>query len=90
MCLLGITFPLRTGDICTSKYKRYYLASVIARKVELKAMAPTIAPFPSVAIPLNILLAYLLRLWHTGIIVESTNVMPVHLPKAPRLRKNMS
>ena len=24
-----------------------------------------------------------------GIIVESTNVMPVHLPKAPRLRKNM-
>ena len=46
--------------------------------------------FPSVAIPLNTLLAYLLRLWHTGIIVESTNVMPVHLPKAPRLRKNMS
>ena len=28
------------ADICTSKYKRYYLASVIARKVELKAMAP--------------------------------------------------
>ena len=26
------------ADICTSKYKRYYLASVIARKVELKAM----------------------------------------------------
>ena len=26
---------------CTSKYKRYYLASVIARKVELKAMAPS-------------------------------------------------
>ena len=49
-----------------------------------------IVPFPSVAIPLNTLLAYILRLWHTGIIVESTNVMPVHLPKAPRLRKNMS
>ena len=30
---------------CTSKYKRYYLASVIARKVELKAMAPTHCPF---------------------------------------------
>ena len=28
--------------------------------------------FPSVAIPLNTLLSYLLRLWHTGIIVEST------------------
>ena len=41
MCLLGITFPLRTGDICTSKYKRYYLASVIARKVEFKGMAIT-------------------------------------------------
>ena len=53
-------------------------------------MAQPIVPFPSVAIPLNTLLAYLLRLWHTGIIVESTNVMPVHLPKAPRLRKNMS
>ena len=24
------------ADICTSKYKGYYLASVIARKVELK------------------------------------------------------
>ena len=32
------------ADICTSKYKRYYLASVIARKVELKAMTPTIVP----------------------------------------------
>ena len=30
---------------CTSKYKRYYLASVIARKVELKAMAPTHCSF---------------------------------------------
>ena len=78
------------ADICTCKYKRYYLASVIARKVELKAMAPTIVPLPSVAIPLNTLLAYRLRLWHTGIIVESTKVIPVHLPNAPRLRKNMS
>ena len=49
------------ADICTSKYKRYYLASVITRKVELKAMAPQpIVPFPSVAIPLNTLLVYLL------------------------------
>ena len=32
-------------DICTSKYKRYYLASVIARKGELKAMAPTHSSF---------------------------------------------
>ena len=32
------------ADICTSKYKRYYLASIIARKVELKAMTPTIVP----------------------------------------------
>ena len=29
------------ANVCTSKYKGYYLASVIARKVELKAMAPT-------------------------------------------------
>lgn len=29
------------ADIYTSKYKRYYLVSVIARKVELKAMTPT-------------------------------------------------
>ena len=29
------------ADICTSKYKRYYLASVIARKVEFKGMAIT-------------------------------------------------
>jgi len=63
------------ADICTNKYKRYYLASVIARKVELKAMPQPIAPFPSVAIPLNTLLTYLLRLWHTGILVESTNVI---------------
>ena len=33
------------ADICTSKYKRYYLASVIARKVELKAMTPTHSSF---------------------------------------------
>lgn len=33
------------ADICTSKYKRYYLASVIARKVELKAMLPTHCSF---------------------------------------------
>ena len=33
------------ADICTSKYKRYYLASVIARKVEFKAMAPTHCSF---------------------------------------------
>ena len=33
------------ADICTSKYKRYYLASVIARKVELKAIAPTHCSF---------------------------------------------
>ena len=33
------------ADICTSKYKRYYLASVIARKVELEAMAPTHCSF---------------------------------------------
>ena len=33
------------ADICTSKYKRYYLASVIARKVELKAMASTHCSF---------------------------------------------
>ena len=33
------------ADICTSKYKRYYLASVIARKGELKAMAPTHCSF---------------------------------------------
>ena len=39
---------------------------------------------------LNTLLAYRLRLWHTGIIIEPTKVMPVHLPNAPRLRKNMT
>lgn len=33
------------ADIYISKYKRYYLASVIARKVELKAMAPTNSSF---------------------------------------------
>ena len=33
------------ADICTSKYKGYYLASIIARKVEFKAMAPTHCSF---------------------------------------------
>ena len=33
------------ADILPWKYKRYYLASVIARKVELKAMAPTHCSF---------------------------------------------
>ena len=33
------------ADICACKDKRYYLASVIARKVELKAMAPTHCSF---------------------------------------------
>ena len=33
------------ADICTSKYKRYYLVSVIARKMEFKAMAPTHCSF---------------------------------------------
>ena len=41
----------------------------------LKSWHQPIVPFPSVAIPLNTLLAYLLRLWHTGIIVESTTVI---------------
>ena len=29
------------------------------------------------------------ELWHIGIMVESTKVIPVHLPKARRFRKNM-
>ena len=33
------------ADICACKAKRYYLASVIARKVELKAMASTHCSF---------------------------------------------
>ena len=33
------------ADICACKDKGYYLASVIARKVELKAMAPTHSSF---------------------------------------------
>ena len=33
------------ADICACKDKRYYLASVIARKVELKAMTPTHSSF---------------------------------------------
>ena len=33
------------ADICACKDKGYYLASVIARKVELKAMAPTHCSF---------------------------------------------
>ena len=33
------------ADICACKDKRYYLASVIVRKVELKAMAPTHCSF---------------------------------------------
>ena len=71
----------------------YLLRSIILSlhaRWSLKPWHQPIVPFPSVAIPLNTLLAYLLRLWHTGIIVESTKVMPVHHPKAPRLRKNMS
>lgn len=48
-----------------------------------------IVPFPFVAMPLSTLLAWRLRLWHTGIIVESTNVIPAHLPNARRLRKNI-
>ena len=43
----------------------------------------------SFAIPLNTLLAQRLRPWHAGIIVESTNVIPVHLTNARRLRKNI-
>ena len=78
---LSLTFaPVRTKAIISP-------LSLHARW-SLKPWHQPIVPFPSVAIPLNTLLAYLLRLWH--IIVESTNVMPVHLPKAPRLRKNMS
>ena len=53
-------------------------------------MTPTHSSFSVSGNSLNTLLAYLLRLWYMGIIVESMNVMPVHLPKAPRLRKNMS
>jgi len=39
--------------------------------------------------PAKTLLAYLRRLWHTGIMVESTKVMPVHRPKEWRFRKNI-
>ena len=35
------------------------------------------------------LLAYLRKLWHTGIMVESTKVMPVQRPKEWRFRKNI-
>ena len=76
---LSLTFaPVRTNAIISP-------LSLHARW-SLKPWHQPIVPFPSVAIPLNTLLAYLLRLWHTGIIVESTNVMPIHLPKAPRLK----
>ena len=38
-------FRVFVADICACKYKGYNLASVIARKVELKAMAPTHCSF---------------------------------------------
>ena len=36
---------MKVASCLRCKYKRYYLASVIARKVELKAMAPTHCSF---------------------------------------------
>lgn len=50
-------------------------------KCSLNPWHHPMVPFPSVAIPLNTLFAYLLRLWQMGIMVESTKVIPVHLPK---------
>lgn len=64
------------ADICPCEYKCDDFTSVITCQMELEPMAPTMDPLPSVAIPLNTLLAYRLILWHTGIMVESTNVMP--------------
>ena len=40
--------------------------------------------------PANTLLKCLLALWHTGIIVLSTNVIPVHHPKAYIFMKSIS
>lgn len=77
-------------DICACKDKGYDLASVIARKMQFEAVTSAHSSFPIGGDTLNTLLAYRLRIWHTGIIIEPTKVMPVQLPNAPRLRKNMS
>ena len=58
-------------------------------RCSLKPWHHPIVPFPSLASPANTLLKYLRTLWHTGIMVLSTKVMPVHFPKACSLMKSI-
>ncbi len=58
-------------------------------RCSLKPCHRPMLPLPSLAIFLNSLFVFRLRLWHTWFMVQSTNVKPIHLPKARRFSKNM-
>ena len=60
----------------------YDVLTVVAHKMQLESVTSSMVPLPLFAIPANTLLEFLLTLWHTGIMVLSTYIMPVHLPKA--------
>ena len=62
-------FRIPVVHISSCEAEGYDFPTVIAGEMQLE-------------VPLKTLLAYRLRLWQTGIIVLSTKLMPVHLPKA--------
>lgn len=68
-------------NVSRCQTESYDLSGVVADEVQLEAVAPSHRAFSIFARPANTLLKCLLRLWHTGIIVLSTKVMPEHLPK---------
>lgn len=68
-------------NVSRCQTESYDLSGVVADEVQLETVAPSIVPFPFFARPANTLLKCLLMLWHTGIIVLSTKVMPEHLLK---------
>ena len=69
-------------NVSRCQTESYDLYGVVADEVQLETVAPSHRAFPIFCkTGKHLVEKCLLRLWHTGIIVLSTKVMPEHLPK---------
>ena len=68
-------------DVGHCKVEGQDFAPVVAEVMQFEAVSPSHHSLSSAATPANTLLAYLRRFSHTGIIVLSTNVVPLQRSK---------
>lgn len=84
--ILGIL----VAHVCGGQHKCNNFFSVITGSWSWNPWHRLFVSCPSLAVPLKTLLAYRLILRQTATIAESAKVISVHLPKALKLRKNIS